>query len=59
MPKFEKIDELTDRLKVREGWVVRTRSTASRTSPGGIINVSTSVHTIFIKDKFHEWKLEE
>lgn len=49
---FEKIDEYTSRMKVPDGWIVRT-----------IVNThylgGAGVHQIFIHDGFHQWELEK
>jgi hypothetical protein len=49
---FEKIDDNTDRLKVAFGWIVRTKY-----NPG--LNEAVSIHTLFIKDVLHNWRLED
>lgn len=51
---FERIDQFTDRLKVPNGWVLRTKDRTNNLSAAAI-----GVHTLFISDPLHEWKLDE
>lgn len=50
---WEDIDDNSDRLKVPNGWIVRSYIHGKRSS-----NISVSIHQIFIEDKFHEWKID-
>ena len=47
---FENVDLNTDRLKVPRGWLVRTYLSHSR---------GVSVHTMFLEDTRHTWKLKK
>jgi len=48
--EFEQIDKITDRIKVPNGWLVRTIDSFTE----GI-----SVHQIFIEDKYDRWYFEK
>jgi len=48
--KFEKIDDETSRLRVPDGWIIRT---IVRNSEG------ISVHTFFLKDIMTHWDLSK
>lgn len=52
---WEKIDSNTSRLKVPNGWIVRTIIDISSGSPNFIHSVS--IHQVFVEDEFHEWKI--
>ena len=49
---WETIDRQTDRMKVPQGWIVRS-SVSSGSYQGGV-----SVHQIFVQDPNHDWVLE-
>lgn len=47
--KFEEIDRETSRLKVPQGWIVRTIAITSE---------GVGVHTFFMSDVLNIWKLK-
>ena len=51
---WEKIAEGTERLKVYEGWLVRTSMYATFGTSGGL-----DVGLVFVPDPFHNWELEK
>ena len=53
-----KFYERAERLKVPNGWIVKT-TFCGQAGWGVNSPVSTCVHHIFIKDKEHTWKLEK
>jgi hypothetical protein len=51
MVKWEKIDSVTSRLIVPNGWIVRTLIDSSQAPP--------AVHQIFVQDTEHIWDIHE
>lgn len=51
---WENIDEFSDRLRVPEGWIVRSWISKSNT-----IGNSCSIHQVFVSDPEHIWILEK
>lgn len=59
MTEWEKVNSNTKRLKVFNGWIVKTEENVydniQKSDPKII---QTSISQIFITDPEHEWKLE-
>lgn len=52
---WEEIDSYTDRLKVPDGWIVRSIIDNAGVNDSG----GAAIHQIFLSDPDHEWKLEQ